>query len=571
MTATSSATWSNASTAPVLPRRPRRPGRTAAVVVLIALAGCGVWALVELGLVGQDWASSIANAERFLSQAIPLTFPPLSQLLTDSAETLGLVILGTLLASVISLPVAYLAAGNTTPGPVSRIVGRVIGVLARSVPDAILAMIFATMFTFGALPGILAIGLHSIGMISKLYADAIEQIDEGPRLAIRAAGGGRWQEFTSGVLPQTLPSFVATSLHRNDINLRGSIILGYVGVAGLGHDLSFALQELDYQTAIALAIVIFILCVLMEIVSSAIRARMLNATPTGRGLGDRIVRRYGRVPDPDRSARGFGTVEAAMHRPWTRRRIGSLSLGWGTVAVITASVIVCHITWSDFVDVWSKVPRTLERLWPPSFGNYLWSSQILPAWIETIAIALAATVLSVVFSLVLGSLAARNAAPNRFVRNLFRFVLVLIRGIPELVLAVVLITITGLGDQPAIIALAVGGVGLLGKLIADSMEEIPNGPGLAVLSGGSSRGQRFLAVTIPQSRPAIIGHTFYLLDTNLRAATILGLVGSGGLGFYLLNSARIAHYDEVFAILLLVIATVLVTELLAVWLRRALR
>ena len=130
--------------------------------------------------------------------------------------------------------------------------------LARAIPDVVLAMVFVPMFSLGSLPGILAIGLHSVGMISKLFADAIEQIDEGPRLAIRAAGGTRLQEFTSGVLPQVLPSWVATVLHRNDINLRGSVILGYVGVAGLGLEMSYAFKSLQYGRGIGIALVIFL-------------------------------------------------------------------------------------------------------------------------------------------------------------------------------------------------------------------------------------------------------------------------------------------------------------------------
>jgi phosphonate transport system permease protein len=248
----------------------------------------------------QSWS----NAQRFLGRVGAIEFPPLGELLQLTALTLGLVICGTLLAAVLSVPVAVLAASNTTPGPVWRAAARFVTVLARAVPDVVLAMVFVLLFTLGTLPGILAIGLHSVGMISKLFADAIEQIDEGPRTAVRAAGGTRLQQFTAGVLPQVLPSWVATVLHRNDINLRGSVILGYVGVVGLGMQMSFAFKSLQYGLGLGYALVIFVLCVVMEVVSSSVRAAMLGVAPTGWGLGDRVVRGVTR-------RRGAGRQEAA--------------------------------------------------------------------------------------------------------------------------------------------------------------------------------------------------------------------------------------------------------------------
>ena len=108
-----------------------------------------------------------------------------------------------------------------------------------------------------------------------------------------------------------------------------------------------------------------------------------------------------------------------------------------------------------------------------------------------------------------------------------RFLLVGIRGIPELILAIVLVVITGLGPQAGVIALAIGGIGLLGKLIADSFEEVDRGPERALRAVGATRLQTYASATVPQGMQALIGHSFYMLDTNIRAATILGIVGAG--------------------------------------------
>ncbi|NKF30850.1 ABC transporter permease subunit, partial [Pseudomonas sp. BGM005] len=194
---------------------------------------------------------------------------------------------------------------------------------------------------------------HSIGMISKMFADAIEQIDEGPRLAIRAAGGSKMQEFSSGILPQVLPSWVATVLHRNDINLRGSVVLGYVGVAGLGLEMSYAFKALNYGKGLGIALVIFILCIAMEIVSSMVRGAMLGRQKHTRSWIDRII--HPRLHDADVTASSAAerpawaaSPQAAVHRPWTAERVHHTIGGVIAVLVVIGSVVVSQINWGDF-------------------------------------------------------------------------------------------------------------------------------------------------------------------------------------------------------------------------------
>jgi phosphonate transport system permease protein len=577
------------SSTTTVPRRKLSPERIAAGLTIVALLVVSVIALGNVGIDPAKMVQSWSNAERFFGRVGTITFPEPGELAYLTALTVGLVLCGTLLAAIISVPIAYLAAANTTPGNGWRAAARFTGVLSRAIPDVVFAMVFVLIFSLGSLPGILAIGLHSIGMISKMFADAIEQIDEGPRLAIRAAGGSKLQEFTSGVLPQVMPSWVATVLHRNDINLRGSVILGYVGVVGLGMEMSYAFKSLDYGRGLGIALIIFALCVVMEVISSAVRAAMLGITPSGRGLGDRMLRGMQRGRGPVTSA-GLVTsarpatstspalstspapsaIEGQLRRPWTSMRIRNTAWGWIAGVVVVGSVLICDITWGDFVTIWAKIPAIAVQFWPPGFGSYE-AETMFAAMGETIAIALAATLMTLVVSIVIGSLAARNVAPNRGVRSGMRFLLVIVRGIPEIILAIVLIVITGLGTQAGTIALAIGGVGLLGKLIADSFEEVKAGPERALTAAGASRLQVYAGATLPQGMRALIGHSFYMLDTNIRAATLLGIVGAGGVGYYLLNASQGSNYGTVTAIVLMILVTVLLVEGIAMWMRRVFR
>ncbi len=576
-------------------RRPApKPATVVSVATLAVLLVLGVWSFIGLGFSLTGVLQSLDNIPQFVARTVPFAWPgwkydresasllwegwaPVAQFVGAIAMTLGIVIAGTFLAFVVSIPIAYGAARNTTPNPTVMAVCRTIGIVARAIPAIAFASIFVFLFALGPLPGILAFFLHSIGMISKMMADAIEQVDEGPRLAIRSTGGSRAQEFWSGVVPQALPAWIAVGLHRADINLRETVILGYVGVAGLGLELSNAIHALNYRRAFPIALTVILLCILFEVVSSTVRSRLLGVRPTGKGIGDTLVRaaarRSGRVAAAiEKPGTREQAIQAAMARPWTGERLASRVAIWAAVLVVAGSFAASQADWSDLFTFWGNLPILLdkENLWPPTFGIYK-PEQVLGAILVTFQVAFAATLMAAVLSVVVGSFAARNVAPNKAVRTGFRGLLLIIRGIPELILAILFVIITGLGAQAGTLALAIGGVGLLGKLIADSLEEVPPGPERAMSAVGATRSQVYFASTLPMSIPAFVGHLLYLLEQNVRAATLLGVVGGGGIGLYLYDSLRVSKYDQVTMFLLLIIALVLVIEGIAIFIRRALR
>ena len=602
--------------------RPAPPVSTiVSYAVIILILGLGAWSFIGLDFSPKGLETVGPNVARFLDMATPLQWPgwevsgerqpdgstvfttsfvgfaPIWDMVLTVAITLALVIAGTALAAVLSVPVAYGAARNTTPNGVVLALCRGIGVIARAIPDIVFVVFFAFLwFGSGTLPAIVAIGLHSVGMISKMFADAIEQIDEGPRLAIRAAGGSRAQEFWAGVVPQALPAWIAVALHRADINLRGTVILGVVGVVGIGYELDDALHAgpAGMRRVVPLVVIIIALCILFEIVSSTIRARLLNVAPTGkrarRGSARGAARRTATSAEParrqaasrslpatpaaadaapDRDAR----LAAAMRRPWDRERVSTTVWIWAGVAIVVAAfVYAAPDVARAFAPTWDQIvnPEQDRALWPLTFGSNGWA-EVLDAVTRTLQIAFAATLLATIISAVVGPLSARNVAPNGTVRNLFRGIALVVRSIPDLVVAILFIIAAGMGPQAATLALGIGGVGLLAKLIGDSMEEVPNGPERALAAGGSTRTQVFFSSTVPLSVPALVSHLMYLLEQNIRSATLLGVVGAGGIGFLLLNALQGRHFDQVLAYVLVVIAMVVVVESLSVLIRRAVK
>src|SRR5699024_3748431 len=360
-------------------------------------------------------------------------FPPLGQLSAMIVETLAIVFLATTMSVVLSIPVSLWAARPTSPNTTVHWLSRAFIVLMRAIPDLILAILFLRVFGLGALGGILAMGLHSIGMIGKLYSDAIEELDDGPREAIQSNGAGRNQQIWSAIPQILMPQIIATALHRFDINLRTSVLLGYVGVGGIGQEIADALRVLDYQRGMALAIVVLALCIAVELVSGAMRAAIMkraSSTPSWRQTwSDKIF--------------GSAKTETSINPPWTAHRVNR-------IVVMSTIIILTVMSWSavdlslgEFCTGLVHLPETLALFFPPSSG---WiAADIFLLMVDTLEIAFAATFLGAVLAIPIGVLAARNVVMNKWVNGTFRICIVVVRGIPELILAIVFVVISGLG------------------------------------------------------------------------------------------------------------------------------
>ncbi|WP_157074655.1 phosphonate ABC transporter, permease protein PhnE, partial [Janibacter corallicola] len=261
--------------------------------------------------------------------------------------------------------------------------------------------------------------------------------------------------------------------------------------------------------------------------------------------------------------------QVQLSPPWTaERRRRFLAVG-AVLALLVASAWEVRLSPAVLWDGLVKLPETAALFLPPSAGGMM--DSLVSEMLVTIQIALAATFLGAVLAIPIGVLAASNVVANRSVRSAFRLLIVLVRGIPELILAIIFVVITGLGGVAGALALAVGAVGLLAKLVADSLEETDTRVQDAMRTAGASELQTFFAATLRQAAPSFVAHTMYLLDTNIRSATLLGVVGAGGIGFLLLNASRVNQFDVVTMILILMVIVVLAVEALSMWLRRAVR
>lgn len=200
--------------------------------------------------------------------AFPLAF-------TSMMETFYMAVLGTFLGAVLAFPLSFLAAGNLLGGTRFALPGKALLVAIRTFPEILLAIIFVASVAPGPTAGIMAMGLHSIGYLGKIFSDIIEGIDGGPQEAIRAAGGTQLQVFIYAVVPQVLPEFLSNALYRFEINLRSATILGLVGAGGIGLPLIQRLSFRKWPEVSMFLIVIVVFIIVVDAVSSRIRRRLV--------------------------------------------------------------------------------------------------------------------------------------------------------------------------------------------------------------------------------------------------------------------------------------------------------
>jgi phosphonate transport system permease protein len=187
-------------------------------------------------------------------------------------DTINMATLGTALAIVLAVPVAYCAARNTTPSAVVvRPVALFIIVSSRSINALIWALMLVTIIGPGLLAGIFAIALRSVGFCAKLLYEAIEEIDESQVEAVRATGASGAQVTTFGIVPQVLPAFAGISVFRWDINIRESTVLGLVGAGGIGLPLNAAITTLAWTRVSLILLIILATVVMSEWISAKVR------------------------------------------------------------------------------------------------------------------------------------------------------------------------------------------------------------------------------------------------------------------------------------------------------------
>lgn len=223
------------------------------------------------------------------------------------------------------------------------------------------------------------------------------------------------------------------------------------------------------------------------------------------------------------------------------------------ILLLYKSAIATKLNPLSLIQGIENVISLMARMLPPNFG--VWR-QVLSLSLETIYIAITATTLAIIISFPLSLMAAKNTTPHPITYHVIRNILNFLRGVPELIFALLFVVAVGMGPFAGVLALATHTIGVLGKIFAEYIEEAKLGPQEAIISTGATKLQVIYYGIIPQIIPNILAMIFYRFEVNVRSATVLGFVGAGGIGFYLLTAMRLLNYSTsitcIIAILIMV-------------------
>jgi len=450
-------------------------------------------------------------------------------------ETIAIGLLATLFSIFFAIPLSFLAAHNI----MSRIPGgqivyyamRTVLNVVRAVDPIIWGLILIVWVGQGNLAGILALTIHSVAALGKLYSEEIEHIDLGPIEAVTSTGANLLQVVRYAVVPQIVPSFLGYTLLRWDINMRMATIIGFVAGGGIGFFVVETLRKGAFDQYAAALWAIAVVIILVDYVSARWRDRILV---------------------------GETKANTAVHRSFFRS-----PRNWVlTLVLVAVFVYSWNVTKIDLRSFFEPAP-TLGRLIRDFVAIDL-SPDVFDAIFKQLMVtvfqALIATTLGGVLAIPFSFLAAHNlmdrSVLSRAVYYVVRSVFNIFRSIEALMYVAIFVAWVGIGAFAGSLAIAITTFALIGKLFSEAIENIDPGPLEAINATGATRLQTIVYAVLPQIVPPFVSYSIYQWDINVRIATILGFAGGGGIGSLLSTYFGQLQYHKAGTVILLIIIVV---------------
>ena len=454
-------------------------------------------------------------------------------------ETIAIGLMATLFSAVLALPLSFAAAHNI----MSRVPGGAViyqvmrGVLnvVRAIDTLIWGILIVVWVGLGSFAGVLALTIHSIAALGKLYSEEIEHIDPGPVEALTATGAGLLQTIRYAVIPQIVPPFLAFTLLRWDINMRMATVVGVVAGGGIGFFVVETIRKGGYEQYAAALWLVALVIILVDYVSARWRERIL----VGEVLTDK------RAPRP--------------------------------LARAARTALMAALLLAFFAASWSLSQIDLRKLFEPAptfwqvVGDFV-TIDVSPAVLQVVSRQMLITVFQALIATTLGALAA---IPFSFLaaRNLLgdspvgkaayyatRALLNFLRSIEALLYVAIFVFWVGIGPFAGMLSLAITSFALVGKLFSEAIENIAPGPLEAITAAGGTRLQSVMYAILPQIIPPFISYVIYQWDINVRVSTIVGFAGGGGVGLLLNNYFGMLQYHKAGTVVAMIVIVVTVMD-----------
>ncbi len=427
-------------------------------------------------------------------------------------ETIAIGLMATLFSTLLAFPLSFLAAHNLMSrlpgGQVIYTFMRGLFNIVRAVDTVVWGLIIIVWVGLGTFAGVIALSIHSVAALGKLYSEELEHIDPGPVEALTASGANLLQIIRYAVIPQVTPSFLAYTLLRWDINMRSATIIGFVAGGGIGFFVVETIRAGAYQQYATALWVTAVVIILVDSISARLRANILK---------DQVQ-----------------TITTPR-----QQTLGKLRAAFYIVLGLALFAYCWQVTEINLKDLLAPAPTFLRLV-----GDFLrldLSPDVLATvtgqMLTTIFQALLATTFGALLALPFSFLGARNLTSSRRLlagayyatRSLFN----VLRSIEALLYVAIFVFWVGIGPFAGMLALAVTTFALIGKLFSEAIENIEPGSIEAVTATGADGLQTIVYAMVPQIVPAFVSYLIYQWDINIRMATIIGFAGGGGIGLTL--------------------------------------
>jgi len=262
-------------TAPKLPSRFDTP-HASSVLMFAAFVAFFAWSVAAAGISLPELLAGLPNMGKIASEMVPPATDRVVPMMNSVLVTFQMALVGTVVGIIISIPLAILAANNYTPHPLVRTAIRSLVSFIRTVPDLAWALFFVASVGLGPFAGTLTLVMDTVGFCARFFAEAIEEVDEGPAEALTALGASRTSVIVCATLPMAMPSLINTSLFGLEKAVRSSVVLGLVGAGGIGAELATSMEMFRYDQAATIVLMIFALVVVVEMLSSHARNALIQ-------------------------------------------------------------------------------------------------------------------------------------------------------------------------------------------------------------------------------------------------------------------------------------------------------
>ena len=520
------------------------------------LWGAALLAVVAASIVTAGWTAGplfrpegLALVGDFLGAAVaPSTDPAFLRLLASAAvTTVAYSVLGTVLSLVLGLVGGVLSSevwwlegrhGRARRrGAAGWGLVRGVLVLPRAIHEVIWGLIFLSVLGLTPLVAVLAIGIPFGAVTAKVFGELLDETPRRPYAAALAAGTPRPTALLYTLMPAAWSDLLSYGFYRFECAIRSAAILGLIGAGGLGFQLALSLQTLNYSEVWSVLYALILLSAATDLWSSAVRRR--------RAAGAR-----------------------------SRDRVISGSLIAGAVLVLGAFWWV-QVDLSVLVagDTWALAVQIVEDAWPPGLGGTTLIG-LLQAALVTVAMSVLAIAIAFVGASALAFPAAAGttqSAGRWLVVLVTRGVLVVLRALPPPVWALLFLFVMAPGVLPGAVALGVYTLGVLGRLMTESVENLDRRPQEAMRAHGVARPVVFCYAVVPAAAPRFVAFGLYRWEVTIRETVVVGVVGAGGLGLVLNEQLAAFDYSAALTTLGVIVLLTAIVDATSAGVRRSLR